>query len=145
MGSTGQLTGMRGLYLVAAELSHLGLIASPTSRSAIGADVLVTDHLCAHSFSVQVKTNARTFNFWLVGSKAQEMVSPSHIYVFVNLRAKKDGEVIEFYVVPSAVVAKKTRYGKAKTTGSEWYSFYLEDALPFKDKWEVFLKDDPAI
>ena len=135
---------MRGVYLVAAELSRLGLIASPTSRSAIGADVLVTDHLCSRSFSVQVKTNAKTFNFWLVGSKAQEMVSPTHIYVFVNLRAKKDREVIEFYIVPSSVVAEKTRYGKAKTTGSEWYSFYLEDALPFKDKWEVFLDDSAS-
>jgi hypothetical protein len=138
MASTGQMTGMRGVYLVAAELSRLGLIASPTSRSAIGADVLVTDHLCSRSFSVQVKTNAKTFNFWLVGKKAQEMVAPTHIYVFVNLRAKKEGEVIEFYVVPSSIVAKKTRYGKAKTTGSEWYSFYLEDALKFKDGWGIF-------
>ncbi len=141
MASTGQQTGMRGVYLVAAELSRLGLIASPTSRSAIGADVLVTDHLCSRSFSVQVKTNAKTFSFWLVGKKAQEMVSPTHIYVFVNLRAKKEGEVIEFYVVPSSVVAKKTRYGKAKTTGSEWYSFYLEDALKFKDGWNILLSE----
>lgn len=119
MASIGQQTGMRGVYLVAAELSHLGLIASPTSRSAIGADVLVTDHLCSRSFSVQVKTNARTFNFWLVGKKAQEMVSPTHIYVFVNLRTtKKDGEVVEYYIVPSSVVAKKNRYGKAKSTGT---------------------------
>ena len=66
MASTGQQTGMRGVYLVAAELSRLGLIASPTSRSAIGADILVTDQLCSRSFSVQVKTNAKTFNFWLV-------------------------------------------------------------------------------
>ncbi|MDE1888990.1 MAG: hypothetical protein KGI30_01860, partial [Planctomycetota bacterium] len=135
---------MRGVYLVAAELSRLGLIASPTSRSVIGADVLVTDQSCSRSFSVQVKTNAKTFNFWLVGSKVQEMVSPTHIYVFVNLRAKKDGEVIEFYIVPSSVVAEKTRYNKAKTTGSEWYSFYLENALPFKDKWEVFLGDSAS-
>ena len=141
MASTGQQTGMRGVYLVAAELSRLGLIASPTSRSAIGADVLVTDHLCSRSFSVQVKTNAKTFNFWLVGKKAQEMVSPTHIYVFVNLRTRKDGEVIEFYIVPSSVVAKKTRYGKAKTTGSEWYSFYLEDALKYKDDWGILLNE----
>ena len=35
-----QLTGMRGVYLVAAELSRLGFIASPTSRSAVGSDIL---------------------------------------------------------------------------------------------------------
>jgi len=66
------------------------------------------------------------------------MVSPTHIYAFVNLRAKNDVEVIEYYIVPSSVVAKKTRYGKAKTTGSEWYSFYLEDALKYKDDWSIF-------
>jgi hypothetical protein len=145
MASIGQLTGMRGVYLVAAELSRLGLIASPTSRSAMGADVLVTDQLCTRSFSVQVKTNAKTFNFWLVGKKAQEMVSPTHIYVFVNLRTKKEGEITDFYVVPSAVVKEKTKYEKAKTTGSEWYSFYLEDALEYKDGWSIFFNEENKI
>lgn len=32
-----QITGMRGVYLVAAELSRLGFIVSPTSRGARGA------------------------------------------------------------------------------------------------------------
>lgn len=134
MASKGQMTGMRGVYLVAAELSREGLIASPTSRSAIGADVLVTDHMCSRSFSVQVKTNAKTFGFWLVGTKAKEMQSPSHIYVFVNLRKKKDCEVIEYFVVPSCVVAKKSK-------GDKWISFFREDALPFKDKWDIFSEE----
>lgn len=141
MASKGQLTGMRGVYLVAAELSRPGLIASPTSRSTIGTDILVTDNFCKRSFSVQVKTNAKTFNYWLVGSRAKEIVSLSHVYVFVNLRSKKDGEAIEFYIVPSSVVAQKTRLGKAKSTGSKWYLFNLNDAMPFKDKWDVFLDD----
>lgn len=137
MASKGQVTGMRGVYLVAAELSRLGLITSPTSRSAVGADILVTDDLCSRTFSVQVKTNAKTFNFWLVGKKARDIVADTHIYVFVNLRSTKRGEEQEFYIVPSSFVAKKTRY--EKSTKSEWYSFYLEDARPFKDKWDVFL------
>ena len=140
MASKGQLTGMRGVYLVAAELSRLGLIASPTSRSAIGADVLVTDSMCSNSFSVQVKTNARTFGFWLVGKKAQDLVSRTHIYALVNIRKIKSGESVEYYIVPSKVVAEKVRYSKAKKTGSEWYSFYLEDAAPYQDNWGVFLK-----
>ena len=36
-----QLTGMRGVYLVAAELSGRGFIASPTARSAREADIFV--------------------------------------------------------------------------------------------------------
>src|SRR5262245_16017444 len=63
MSAAKQLTGMRGVYLVAAELSRLGFIASPTSRSAIGADLLVTDQQCQNAFTVQVKTNASTFSF----------------------------------------------------------------------------------
>jgi hypothetical protein len=38
---------MRGVYLVAAELSRLGFIVSPTSRSAAGADLLVTSSSCS--------------------------------------------------------------------------------------------------
>ena len=53
-----QLTGMTGVYLAAAELSHRGFIVSPTSRSARGADLLVSDQDCQKAWSVQVKTNA---------------------------------------------------------------------------------------
>ncbi|MGO9215898.1 MAG: hypothetical protein ACLP9S_18715 [Syntrophales bacterium] len=52
MASKQQLTGMRGVYLVAAELSRLDFIASPTSRSAMGADILATDQKCQNTFSV---------------------------------------------------------------------------------------------
>jgi hypothetical protein len=98
MASKQQLTGMRGVYLVASELSRLGFIASPTSRSAIGADILVTDQSCKNTFSVQVKTNTRTFNFWLLTKKVKEQVSGKHIYVLVNLRHKKSGETIEYFM-----------------------------------------------
>jgi len=40
-----QLTGMRGVYLAAAEIAARGMIVSPTSRSAAGADLLVTDEM----------------------------------------------------------------------------------------------------
>ncbi len=135
MASKNQLTGMRGVYLVAAELSKLGFIASPTSRSAIGADILVTDQACQRAYSVQVKTNARTFNSWLLGKKAKEQVSESHIYVFVNIRSPKSSEIIEYYVVPSRIVAEKIIYSRSPK--SEWYSFNLTDAERFKGKWSL--------
>ena len=81
----GQLTGMRGVYLVAAELSKRGFVVSPTSRSARGADLLATDPDCHKAFSVQVKTNARTFGFFLVGKHAASVRSESHIFVLVNI------------------------------------------------------------
>ena len=47
-------TGMQGVYLVAAELTYRGFIVSATSRSAFGADLLVTDDLCKKAWSIQV-------------------------------------------------------------------------------------------
>ena len=52
---------MRGVYLVAAELSKHGFIASPTSRGARAADILATDAECKRAFSVQVKPNPPSF------------------------------------------------------------------------------------
>lgn len=101
MVTVGQTTGMRGVYLVAAELSRNGLIASPTSRSARGADILVTDQKCTHAWSVQVKTNAKSHSFWLLNAYTAEMVSPTHIYVLVNLISRRAEETIEYFVVPS--------------------------------------------
>jgi hypothetical protein len=143
MAKSAQITGMRGVYLVAAELSRLGLIVSPTSRSAVGADLLATDSICSTAYSIQVKTNASTFNFWLVGKKGQEIISSTHLYAFVNIRKRKDGEVIEYFLVPSSVVAKKLRHSTAKS-GSEWYSFYREDALPYLSLWNQILPNSAA-
>ena len=80
MASKNQLTGMTGVYLVAAELSRRGFIVSPTSRSAFGADLLVTDMKCQRSWVVQVKTNASTFRFWLLGRHVHEPRSRNLIY-----------------------------------------------------------------
>ena len=100
-------TGMRGVYLVAAELAARGLVVSPTSRSAAGADLLVTDENCANAFSVQVKTNAKAAGFWLAGAKAQNISSRSRIYVFVNIQPRTGSH--DFFVVPSTFVAKHVR------------------------------------
>lgn len=136
MASIQQMTGMRGVYLVSAELSRLGFIASPTSRSAIGADILATDQSCRNTFSVQVKTNARTFNFWLLTKKAKEQVSKNHIYILVNLRHNKTGDIIEYFIVPSIVVSDKMVY--SKSTNSEWYAINLKDVETYRNDWSVF-------
>ncbi len=70
LATKSQLSGMRGVYLVAAELVARGFIVSVTSRSAAGADLLVTDEACAQAWSVQVKANANSGTYWLLGPKA---------------------------------------------------------------------------
>jgi hypothetical protein len=124
---------MRGVYLVAAELSRLGFIASPTSRSARGADILATDQGCERAFSVQVKTNAGNAGFWLVGKHVP--VAPSHFYVLVNLKSPGAGGPA-FWIVPSHTARERTHYVKART-GSKWWAVYRREVTEFRDKWEL--------
>jgi hypothetical protein len=134
MASKHQMTGMLGVYLVAAELSRLGFIVSPTSRSARGADLLVTDQECRKAWSVQVKTNSKPARFWLVNRNAETLISASHVYVFVNLRGS---ERPEYVVVPSSHVASNL---SADAQGN-WCSFYRKDRLVEDEGWAIF--DDP--
>jgi len=120
--------------MVAAELSRRGFIACPTSRSAHGADILVSDAECKRAFSIQVKTKTTQARYWLLSSNYKRLVSNSHVYVFVNI--KEDDMLPEFFVIPSRVVAKKAyveRFGKGS-----WYSFTVQDAKGYQDRWEIF-------
>ena len=139
MPSKPQTTGMIGVYLVAAELSKRGLIVSPTSRSALTADLLVTDAPCKNVYAVQVKTNAVTFGFWLVNKKTSQINSDHLVYVLVNLR--KTGP--EFYVIPSSVVSQRVKYSPpTKTRKSVWYSVFLSKVAEFKDRWDLFKREE---
>jgi hypothetical protein len=134
MASKKQVTGMRGVYLVAAELSKHGFIASPTSRGARAADILATDAECKRAFSVQVKTKSTQASYWLLHRDDKRFFSDSHIYVFVNI--KGDGVPAEFFIIPSKVVAKKAY---AEPFGENiWYSFTVKAAKPYQDRWEIF-------
>jgi hypothetical protein len=129
------MTGMRGVYLVAAELSKRGFIVSPTSRSATGADLLVTDQKCKRAYSVQVKTDATAGSFWLIGAKAKETVSDTHIYVLVKLRKAKDsGEAIDYFVVPSKALAT------LGTHDGRFPNVKRARIVSYQDKWSVFGK-----
>jgi hypothetical protein len=138
MPSKGQLTGMLGVYLVAAELSKHGFIVSPTSRSAAGADLLVTDQACQKAWSVQVKTNSNRVNFWLMGVHAKRLKSDSHVYVFVN---NARGQKPEFLVVRSKYVAEKIDH--QVNTNSEWHSFRIADRPTEGEGWEIFGDPNP--
>jgi hypothetical protein len=134
MSSTKQITGMRGVYLVAAEMSRHGFIATPTSRSARAADTLCADAECKRAFSVQVKTKSTKASYWLLSSNYRQFVSDSHIYVFVSI--KEGGVPAEFFIVPSTAVATKAYdepFGR-----DVWHSFTVKDAKPYQDKWEIF-------
>jgi hypothetical protein len=128
-----QLTGMTGVYLVAAELSRLGFIVSPTSRSAKGADLLVTDQECQKTWSVQVKTNAKPKPSWRL-TEAAHVNSKSHVYVFVNLNGD---ERPEFKVVPSSVVA-------ANMKGGGTLCWFKKSDAP-SEGWKLFGNPGPCV
>jgi hypothetical protein len=93
-----------------------------------------TDAECKRAFSVQVKTKSTQASYWLLSSNYKQFVSDSHIYVFVSI--KEDGVPCDFFIIPSKVVAKKAyreRFGK-----DTWYSFTVEDAKPYQERWEIF-------
>lgn len=139
------MTGMQGVYLVAAELTRRQLIVSPTSRSSFGADLLVTDQKCKRAWSVQVKTNAGRPRFWLLNKHARETKSETHIYVLVNLgqkNARQKRSPPDFYIVPSRVLARRMRVTPPRgRTGSIFYSIYSDKVGEYKDKWTAFGKD----
>jgi hypothetical protein len=124
---------MQGVYLAAAELTRRGFIVSPTSRSAKGADLLVTDQKCKRAYSVQVKTNSSGTGYWLLKKQALEMLSKTHIYVFVQLKEGTDGA--ECFVIPSTIVKKKM-FRKRFADGM-WYSLDYEKAKQLS-LWSVF-------
>ena len=134
MASKGQMTGMLGVYLTATELTKRGYIVSPTSRSAMGADLLVTDQSCQNAWSVQVKTNAKTKKWWLMNPKAMELNSPSHMYVLVNA-ANDSRNAPQFYVVPSNIVASAI-VRTVRSTGSVWYGYKRDEN--YRDRWDLF-------
>jgi hypothetical protein len=128
---------MAGVYFVAAQASLRGLIASPTSRSAMAADLLITDSECRRAYSVQVKTNRATFGFWLMGKRCQDMVSPALVYALVNIRK----ECVEVFMVPSTVVAKRIKVSEANRTRKQtWYSLYRNEIEDYRDGWDIFSK-----
>lgn len=131
------MTGMLGVYLTAVQLIKRGFIVSPTSRSAMGADLLVTDQRCQKAWSVQVKTNGSTANFWLANANAKNVASRSHIYIFVNA-PKNEKQPPQFYVVPSRVVARAIKTSPPRSTGSIWHAYYRDDQ--YRDRWQLFGK-----
>ena len=140
--SQAQLTGMAGVYFVAAELSLRDLIVSPTSRGANAADLLVTDEKCQRTYSIQVKTNRSTFAFWLMSEKCKQLVSDSLIYVLVNILSQ---EKREYFVVPSIVVADKIIVSpKSDTRKQTAYSLRKKDILAFQDRWDLITEKTEA-
>jgi hypothetical protein len=133
MAAKGQMTGMLGTYLAAAELTNKGFIVSITSRNARGSDLFATDQNYKKAYSIQVKTNRKAAGFWLINSDFRRIVARTHVYIFINLRGDQRPD---YYVVPSRVVAKHGWRSKS-STGSVWYALNRRWTIPYREKWSL--------
>ncbi|MBO0347891.1 hypothetical protein J0895_01955 [Phormidium pseudopriestleyi FRX01] len=120
------LVGVAGEYLVAGELSLRGFIASLTLRNSRGIDIIASNSDGTKSISIQVKTNSKGDNKWILSQESETFQSDNHFYIFVAL--KNLGERGNFFIVPSLVVAEYIA-----TNHSEWLKGTKSDGTPRKD------------
>lgn len=105
------LVGVAGEYLVAAELSRRGYIASLTLKNTRGIDILAASADASRAVSIQVKTSTGNRNSWILNSKAETLKTDNFFYVLVKLAGVDDPA--EFFVVPSEIVANYCCTGHA--------------------------------
>jgi hypothetical protein len=107
--STG-LSGVAGEYLVAAELSRRGYIASITLRNTRGIDILASNADATRSVGIQVKTNQRSSRSWLLNEKVEQEVqselADNLFFVFVCLNELR---APAFHIVSRQEVARYCR------------------------------------
>jgi hypothetical protein len=135
------LTGVAGEYFVAAELSRRGYIASISLRNTRGIDILATNQDGSRSITIQCKTNQSAARKWLLNEKSETFVSENHFYVFVALGKPTDRP--RYHVVPSRVVAERTRRGHEKwldTPGRKGQQHRDTKVRQFADLEDEFLE-----
>lgn len=135
MGTKRDLIGIAGVHWVVSELSLRGLVALPTVRNTVGADVVVLDPVTGDLASLQVKASANPKNgFWLASPPA--WITPSHFYVF--LRRRSDNHGFEAYFDTAEAVAASIE-ATAEATRQRgrtniWHSWVLPSAGPARDR-----------
>jgi hypothetical protein len=107
---TSAFSGLTAEYLVAAELSKRGLIASMTIKNMPGIDIVVTDETASKIFGIQVKAkqDMAKKKVWTLGKADENRFSDNLFYVFVNLPVKKAAEP-EYYLFPSREVTSRIK------------------------------------
>jgi len=133
------LSGVAGEYLVAAELTRQGYIASITLRNTKGVDVLVSNEKATKTVGIQVKTNQDSTKWWLLGKKAEDYFADNLFYVFCNLN---NGSKPDFFVVPSKIVAKFVRENHQRwlnTPGKRGQKHKDNPLRQFRDKESNYL------
>jgi hypothetical protein len=141
---SGIQAGITGEYLVAAELSRRGYVATLTLRNTRGIDILASNSDATRSVGIQVKTAQSLKPAWVMNKKAEADLAENLLYVLVCLPPEGSPT---FYVVPRQVVAKYVRESHAewlKTPGRQGQAHedtdmrqYKDLAHDYKDRWDL--------
>ena len=122
------ITGSAGEFIVAAELSRRGIIATLTLKNTPLIDVIATNPKKGLVANIQVKTRSQ-FNKqgWVLNKKVEEKINIKKLfYVFVNL--KELSELPDYYIVPHNIFA--TYIAK---NHKAWLAGTYKDGSPRKD------------
>jgi hypothetical protein len=133
MAAKGMIAGMRGVFLVAAELAERGFVVSPTSRSARGVDLLATNHDSSRTFAVEVKSTTKQ-SFWIVNKDAGDTKSRNLIWIFVKFGKPKERS--RFFVVPSKDLKRFVQPYKTMPFVKR------NTILKYEDRWSAFGSND---
>ena len=99
--------GIAGEYFVAAELTRRGYVASLTGKNTKAIDILASNKDGSKSVAIQVKTcNKLYVDKWMMTQSSETVFSDNLFYVLVNMN---EGEMPDYYIVPSAYVAQKLK------------------------------------
>lgn len=136
--------GIAGEYLVAAELSRRGYVASLTLRNTRGIDILASNKDATKSVGIQVKTSQRSTPDWVMSKKAEQDLAENLFYVFVTL---PPGTPASFHIVPRKVVGQYVRDSHREwlaTPGKQGQAHrdsdvrvFSDRANKYKDRWDL--------
>jgi hypothetical protein len=129
------LSGIAGEYLVAAELSRRGYVASLTLRNTRGIDILASNLEATKSVGIQVKTNQGSRSDWMLNQKVETQdVAKNLFFVFVALNGLG---VPTFHIVPReevvATFAKESHQQWLRTPGRGGRAHKDQPIRKFKD------------
>ncbi len=122
------ITGSAGEFIVAAELSRRGIIATLTLKNTPLIDVIASNPKKGLTANVQVKTRSQAnTQGWVLGKKVENETEIKNLYyVFVNL--KELHELPDYYIIPHNTFAKYIR-----NLHQELMSSKSRDGTPRKD------------
>jgi hypothetical protein len=138
------LAGVAGEYLVAAELSRRGYVATLTLRNTRGIDILASNTDATKSVGIQVKARQGATADWVLSAKAEQDVAENLCYVFVRL---PPGVPASFHIVPRRVVAayvraeherwRATPGRRGQAHGVSGVRLFRDRDNTYKDRWDL--------